>query len=70
MNFMYCNTFSQSAHKAYFANAILGLLNSLLRFLAKNRQNNEVNRPKNSLVKISSAVCNKENKFKFALALS
>ena len=53
--------FSQSAHIAYFANAILGLFISLLQFLAQNRQNNEVNRPKNALVKISSAVIKKIN---------
>ena len=46
---------------AYFANAILGLFISLLQFLAKNRQNNEVDRPKNALVKISSAVIKKIN---------
>ena len=46
---------------AYFANAILGLFISLLQFLAKNRQNNEVDRPKNTLVKISSAVIKKMN---------
>ena len=61
--------FSQSGHKAYFANAILGLFISLLQFLAKNRQNNEVDRPKNALVKISSAVIKKIN-LNFALALS